>query len=145
MHTDPIADFLTRVRNAQAVGKHEVLVPYSKLKHAVADVLSGHGWVGKVEIASKHKVSKRMPKGVRLSARHDQLRVVLQYEDAGHPKIRSIKRISKPGRRVYVGKEDLPIVLSGFGMAVISTSGGLMSGDEARKKGIGGEIVCEIS
>jgi small subunit ribosomal protein S8 len=145
MHSDPIADMLTRIRNAQAVGKRDVLIPYSNLKHGLAKVLSSEGWLGKIEVAQKHKIGKRLSKQERLTARHDQLRVTLSYKEDGQPKISELKRISKPGRRIYVRKGELPTVLNGFGIAIVSTSGGLMTASKARSKGVGGEIICEIN
>ena len=142
MHTDPIADMLTRIRNAQAVNKTEVVLPYSKLKIAVLGLLLKEGWVDKVEKVAPSD-SKTASKNDTLS-RFDALKVKIKYEDVGIPKIRSIKRISKPGRRVYVDKDNIPVVLNSLGIAVISTSQGLMTDDQAREKKVGGEIICEI-
>jgi small subunit ribosomal protein S8 len=144
MHSDPIADMLTRIRNAQAVGLSEVLVPYSKFKHQLAQLFKQEGWLDKVEIDAKHKISKRLPHRQQLTSRHDQLKIKLKYTAAGEPRIVSLKRVSKPGRRVYVSKSDLPIVRSNFGQAVISTSHGLFTNQQAREQGLGGEVVCEI-
>lgn len=125
---DPIADMLTRIRNANAVGKMVVDVPYSKTKHAVADVLSAHGFLANVAV-------------------NEEGRKALQLELAdprNHGGITEIHRVSKPGRRVYVSRDDIPNVLRGRGLVVVSTSSGVMSGAEARKKGVGGELICKV-
>lgn len=125
--TDPIADLLTRIRNAQLAGQREVVLPYSKLKYAIAQVLEKEGWI--VGLASQD---------------HQKfLKILLKY-DGGKPVIQSLKRVSKPGRRVYVGRTELPRVLNGLGMAIISTPQGLMTADQARKSKLGGEVICEI-
>lgn len=125
--TDPIADLLTRIRNAQLAGQREVVLPYSKLKYAIAQVLEKEGWI--VGLASQD---------------HQKfLKILLKY-DGGKPVIQSLKRVSKPGRRVYVGRAELPRVLNGLGMAIISTPQGLMTADQARKSKLGGEVICEI-
>lgn len=125
--TDPIADLLTRIRNAQLAGQHEVVLPYSKLKYAIAQVLEKEGWV--VGLASLDH--------------QKNLKILLKY-DQGKPVIQDLKRISKPGRRVYVGRHDLPRVLNGLGMAIVSTPQGVMTGDQARQSKLGGEVLCEI-
>ncbi len=127
--TDPIADMLTRIRNALMVQKTEVLVPFSRLKFEVAKILEKGKWIEAVE---------------KLEENFGQLKITLKYNDKKEPAITYIKRISKPGRRVYVAKSELPIVLNNYGEAIISTSHGIMSNREARKKGVGGEIICEI-
>lgn len=143
MHTDPISDFLTRIRNAQAVGKTEVVLPYSKLKAAVAELLVKEGWLAGVEKVPGAKFNKKQIRSQKFSKKFDYLKIDIKYEDS-QPKIKEIKRVSKPGRRIYVGKEELPYVLSNFGIAVISTSKGLMTNKQARQQGIGGEIICEL-
>lgn len=125
--TDPIADLLTRIRNAQLAGQHEVVLPYSKLKYAIAQVLEKEGWI--VGLASQDH--------------QKYLKLLLKY-DQGKPVIQQLKRISKPGRRVYVGRAELPRVLNGLGMAIISTPKGLMTADQARQAKLGGEVICEI-
>lgn len=125
--TDPIADLLTRIRNAQLAGQREVVLPYSKLKYAIAQVLEKEGWI--VGLASQDH--------------QKNLKVLLKY-DQGKPVIQQLKRISKPGRRVYVGRTELPRVLNGLGMAIISTPKGLMTADQARQAKLGGEVICEI-
>lgn len=134
MHTDPISDMLTRIRNAMAVKKPEVVLPYSKLKFQVALVLKKNNYVGEVE-----KVSAGVERG-----EFDQLKIELKYNGDSEPVISHLKRVSKPGRRVYINKDKLPYVLNNLGIAIISTPQGLMTNKEARKKGLGGEIICEV-
>lgn len=126
--TDPISDMLTRIRNGALARKSEVLVPYSTLKAKLAAVLVREGYVAKVsEVDSPYR----------------SLVIGLSYQN-GQPKIKGIKRISKPGLRRYVKVTELPNVLSGLGIAVVSTSQGLMTNKEAKKKSLGGELLCEI-
>lgn len=126
--TDPIADFLTRIRNAHLAKQTEVMVPYSKFKYALAQVLEKEGWI----------TGLALPDGQKM------IKILLKY-DHGQPLIAKIRRVSSPGRRVYVNRERLPRVQNGFGMAIISTSQGLMTDAQARKARLGGEIVCEIA
>jgi len=126
--TDPISDMLTRIRNAILVHKPEVVVPHSQLKARLADLLVREGYLQSIEVVEDPNKS---------------LVLQLRYED-GQAAIRNLKRISKPGRRVYVKSGELPKVLSGLGLAVISTSTGLMTNREAREKHLGGEVICEI-
>lgn len=128
MMTDPIADMLTRFRNAAAVGKHDVALPLSRVKFEIAKILEKEGYLSHVE----------KTEGVR-----GQLKVKIRYTDDG-PVLRHVSRISKPGRRIYAVKAELPRVLNDHGIAVVSTSAGLMTNKEARKRGLGGEIVCEV-
>ena len=135
--SDPIADMLTRIRNASAVGKEAIVLPMSKIKYNLAKILERDGWVGKVEkIKTKGKKNN--------SFMFDELKIVLRYNSNGRSKISSLKKISKPGRRVYVGKDKLPKVLNNLGISIISTPQGLMTNKEAGKLGIGGEVICEI-
>ena len=143
MHSDPIADMLTQIRNAQAVGKTEVVMPHSKLKQSVAEVLLKGGWLASVEKIAKVKTTKKSRKSKVSDSRFDRLKIGIKYVDA-KPKINVIKRVSKPGLRVYVAKDELPRVLSHYGIAVISTSQGLMTNKEALKHGVGGEVICEV-
>lgn len=124
---------LTRIRNASAVRKPEVVLPYSKMKHEIATVLSKEGYVGKVT-----KVEAGEQSGFA------SLRVGLKYDEQRRPAFNHLKRISKPGLRIYRGKDELPIVLNNTGIAVISTSQGLMTNLEAKTKGVGGEVICEV-
>lgn len=142
MHSDPIADMLTRIRNAQAIMKPEVVMPYSKFKHAIADILLKEGWISGVEKLTDAKGIKRGGKSKKTPI-DVALRVQIKYEN-NRPKISNIQRVSKPGHRVYASKTELPYVRSGYGIAIISTSQGLMTNIEARKKGFGGEVLCEI-
>ncbi len=142
MYSDPIADLLTRIRNAQAVGKAEVVLPYSKHKEAIARVLLDNGWVSSVsKLPGTGNVKRRNQK--KSEQTFDMLKIGIKYENS-RPKIESIRRVSKPGQRIYVTCSNLPYVLSGIGFAIISTSQGVMSSHEARKKGLGGEVVCEV-
>ena len=134
--TDPIADMLTRIRNALAVGKESIVLPMSKVKYNIAKILQQEGWVAKVEVA-KTKSKKNT------SAVFDELKIALQYKN-NKSVITSLKRISKPGRRVYVNKDKLPRVLNNLGIAIISTPQGVITNKQARKKGVGGEVICEI-
>ncbi len=127
--TDPIADMLTIIRNGYAASKEEVTVPYSKLKKTLADKLYA---IGYLDFVNEDKLNERKI-----------LRIGLKYEK-GEPEIEGIKRISKPGLRIYRGKNKIPYVLGGLGYAIISTSEGLLTDREARKKRVGGEIICEV-
>ncbi|MFA6410540.1 MAG: 30S ribosomal protein S8 [Candidatus Buchananbacteria bacterium] len=129
--TDPIADMLTRVRNALAVRKPEVVLPFSKIKMAIAEILKQHGYVKQVE-----KIENP-------GTKFNEIRIVLKY-NGKEPAIENLKRISKPGRRVYVSKDKLPVVLNSLGIAIVSTPQGLMTNKEAKKKNLGGELICEI-
>ena len=128
--TDPIADMLTRIRNANKVGKSRVDIPASNVKNSIGELLKDEGFINDV------KLVERKPQNM--------IRVYLKYGDNDEKVISGIKRISKPGLRVYVGKDEIPQVLGGLGIAVISTSQGVMSDKEARDKGIGGEVLCYV-
>lgn len=144
--TDPIADMLTRIRNASAVGKAEVVLPMSKIKHQIANILKQEGWIHKVEIINPIRdaiIGDKNNLKDKQSA-FKQLRINLKYKKNKKSIITSIKRISKPGLRVYVNKDELPRVLNNFGIAIISTSQGLMTNKKARRKKIGGEVICEV-
>lgn len=134
---DPIADMLTRIRNASAIGKAEVVLPMSKIKHGIAKILEETHWVGKVEVMDKDTTG-------RSKSVFKEMKIVLKYKDNGQPAISYIKRISKPSHRIYVGKDELPRVLNNMGLAIISTPQGLMTNKEAGKKKVGGEVICEI-
>ncbi len=134
--TDPIADMFTRIRNASAVRKPELLLPLSKLKLEVAKILANEGWIKKVEVIAGGLNGRR--------SSFDQLRIELKYQKNGKPQISSIKRLSKPGLRVYVNKYEIPTVRNNFGFAIISTSRGIMTNKEAKKQKIGGELIGEI-
>jgi len=130
MMTDPIADFLTQIRNAYMAGKESISVPFSKIKEQIAKILLSEGYIRKVEIKIIDK-NKKM------------INADLIY-DKKIPKMSKITRVSKPGRRVYVNKDSIPKVLGGMGMVILSTSGGVMTGKEAKAKKVGGEIICKI-
>jgi len=129
MITDPISDMLTRIRNAQAVKKAELVLPYSRMKFALAKILEKEGFVEHVTQVTESKFP--------------MIQIVLKYTNS-LPAIQSIQRISSPGRRVYTKSEDLRSVLSGLGISVISTSNGLMTNKEAHKRHLGGEVLCEV-
>ena len=132
MYTDPIADFLTRIRNGQSAGLRVVEVPSSKTKVAMAGILKDQGYV------HDFKVLEEAPQNV--------LKVALKYDRLTKvPAIREIKRISKPGLRQYRSAADLPRVKNGLGIALVSTSKGLMTDKQARKENIGGELLCTVS
>lgn len=134
--TDPIADMLTRIRNAQAVNIQTVVLPMSKIKYGIAKILETGGWVEKVEVI-KTKGEKNS------SLIFNEIKIDLKYIN-GRPMITSLKKISTPGRRIYANKNELPRVLNNLGIAIISTPRGLMTNKEAKKLGIGGEVICEI-
>ncbi|NPV47467.1 MAG: 30S ribosomal protein S8 [Armatimonadetes bacterium] len=123
--TDPIADMLTRIRNAAQARHANVKVPVSKLKREIAKILHEEGYI----------------RGFQLVGKGQCLRIRLKYDANREPVLRGLKRVSKPGRRVYVGKDRLPRVFNGLGIAIISTSEGIMTAREARKRGIGGEVI----
>mgnify|MGYP003301259357 CR=1 FL=1 len=127
--TDQIADLITRIRNAVAVGKNEILVPTSKLKKGVVEVLAKNGYISSFEIQAGE------PRGL--------LKVVIN-EQGTNAKINEITKVSKPGRRVYSSADDIPTIKSGRGMVIISTSKGLMTGREAKKNRLGGEILVKV-
>src|SRR3989338_1705776 len=131
--TDPIADMLSQIRNALAVHKSEVVLPYSKVKLAIAKILVGAGYLTMAEIIEKSKGSSSIY----------ELKVGLKYLGR-EPAISNLKRISKPGRRVYQKAGQLPVVLNNLGLAIISTPQGIMTNKEAKKRHLGGEIICEV-
>jgi small subunit ribosomal protein S8 len=134
---DPIADMLARIRNAAAVRKPEVVLPMSKLKFNIAKLLEESGWVSKVEIVGNEGASAK-------GAAFSEIKITLKYKTNGTPAFSSLKRISKSSRRIYTSKNDLPRVLNGFGIAIVSTSQGIMTNKEARRRNLGGEIICEV-
>ena len=128
--TDPIADMLTRIRNAKAVGKTSVYIPYSKIKMAIANTLEKEGLVESCE-----KKGKKIRKSIEIK---------LKYDQDGTSRITDMKRISKPSQRIYKGYNELFSVKQGFGLAILSTPEGVMTEKEARRKKVGGEVLCEI-
>lgn len=127
---DTVGDFLTVIRNGLSANHEKVDVPASNLKVAIAEVLKKNSYIG------NYKVVKDGKQGV--------MRIYLQYKNNGQPAIKGIKRVSKPSLRRYVGKDDVPNVISGYGMSVLSTSKGVMSGGEAKKESVGGEVLCYV-
>jgi len=128
--SDPIADMLTRIRNAQMVGHSEVSMPASKLKTSIAQVLKDEGYIEDFALRDS---------GVK-----KELRIGLKYY-AGRPVIERLERVSKPGLRVYKGRDDIPRVLNGLGVAILSTSRGVMTDRKARADGVGGEVLCIVA
>jgi small subunit ribosomal protein S8 len=126
--TDPITDMLNQIRNAQAVGKTEVLIPLSKIKNEIATILAKEGFIGDVKKTTKGKIKV--------------LKISLKY-DNGVPAVAGLKRVSKPGQRIYNSVHEIKKVHGGFGISIISTPKGLMTNKEARKQKLGGEIICQ--
>jgi small subunit ribosomal protein S8 len=127
---DPIADMLTRIRNAQMVFHESVDIPHSKLKTKIAEALKSEGYIRSFRVIS--------------DGRHRLIRIFLKYDEEGLPVIEGLKRISKPSRRVYTGYDDIPKVLNGYGINLVSTSKGIITDREARKMRVGGEILCSV-
>jgi small subunit ribosomal protein S8 len=128
--TDPIADMLIRIRNAQMVGHTEAVMPASRLKASIAKVLKDEGYIE--DFATRENGAKK------------ELRIALKYY-AGKPVIERLERVSKPGLRVYKGRDDIPKVMNGLGVAILSTSRGVMTDRKARADGVGGEILCIVA
>jgi len=128
--TDPIADMLTRIRNGARAKHRRVDMPASKMKASIAKILQEEGYIQGARMIEDDK------QGI--------LRIFLRYNDSRNSIIKGIQRVSKPGRRVYVSRGGIPRVLGGYGVSILSTSQGLMTGLAARQKGIGGEVVCQI-
>jgi small subunit ribosomal protein S8 len=128
--TDPIADMLTRIRNAAHAKHRRVDVPSSKMKASIAKILQAEGYIAHSRVLEDEK------QGV--------LRIFLKYDDGRSSAFQGIERVSKPGRRVYVSQSEIPRVMGGYGTAILSTSQGLMTGVQARQKGVGGELLCQI-
>jgi small subunit ribosomal protein S8 len=132
---DPIADMLTRIRNALTAGHTQTAMPSSNLKVAIAKILKDEGFIGSYEVVDGER------------AGHKVLRLRLKYvgeRRQRRPVITGLERVSSPGRRVYSGKQEIPWVLSGMGIAIISTPKGVMTGQRARQLGVGGEILCKV-
>jgi small subunit ribosomal protein S8 len=128
--TDPIADMLTRIRNAIMVRHDSVLIPSSKMKLAITKILKEEGFV------SEYEVLRGKP--------HRTIKIYLKYSDDNEPILSELERVSKPGLRVYVGQKEIPRVAGGLGVAIISTSKGVMTGQQAWRQGIGGELLCYV-
>jgi small subunit ribosomal protein S8 len=127
---DPISDMLTRIRNAGMAGKTETTMPSTKILVAIASILKEEGYIADYSVAEKRP--------------QDQLTITLSYGPDKRHTIRELKRVSKPGLRVYAGKNDIPRVKSGLGIAIVSTPEGVITGYEARRRGIGGEVICTV-
>ena len=131
--TDPVADFLTRLRNAAGAQKEIVAIPSSRLKRELARILAEQGYIEGFSVE---------PRGPGRAG--DQIVLRLKYTDDRRPVITKLQRVSRPGRRVYVGADEVPKILGGMGTAIVSTSRGVMTGHEARQARVGGEVVAEI-
>lgn len=129
MQTDPIADMLTRIRNGYLVKKSQIEVPYSRIKEEIGQLLEREHFLEKVTVAGEGK--------------EKHLSLQLRYE-AGQPAVTKVRRISKPGRRVYCSSQELPRVLSGLGIAIVTTAKGVMTAREAKKQNLGGEVICYV-
>ncbi len=130
MLTDPIADMLTRIRNAILIKGEKVDIPASKIKVEIAKILKEEGFI------KSYKIIKDKKQGI--------LRITMKYTQENEPVISGLKRISKPGRRVYVGKDKIPRVMGGVGVAILTTPNGVLSDKECRHQGVGGEVLCYI-
>jgi len=128
--SDPIADMLTRIRNAVMVRHDSVLMPTSKMKVAIAKILKAEGFIADYEVV------RGKP--------HRMIKIHLRYDDSGEPIISGLERVSKPGLRVYAGQKEIPRVYGGMGIAIVSTSQGVMVGHKAWREGIGGELLCYV-
>lgn len=127
--TDPISDYLTRIRNAAAAGQQEVFVPFSKMKSEISRILQEEGYLWSYEVETTNA--------------HPRLKLKLKYQDK-LPVVRHISRVSKPGLRKYVASDEIPRVLGGLGISILSTSRGLMTGTRAKKAKIGGELLAKV-
>lgn len=127
--TDPIADMLSRIRNAIAVRKHEVVLPHSKVKESVASLLAANNFIDRISV-SDASIGKSLHININ--------------DEASNARITEIKRLSTPGRRYYVAAKDIPQVKSGRGIVIVSTSKGMMTGAEAKAAGVGGELICRV-
>jgi small subunit ribosomal protein S8 len=133
--SDPIADMLTRIRNAQQVEKVDVAMPASKLKVAIAEVLKDEGYIDGFEVVNG---------GTAGAGSKPELRIGLKYY-AGRPVIERLERVSRPGLRIYKRRQDIPQVMNGLGVAIVSTSRGVMTDRRARSEGVGGEVICYVA
>ena len=129
--TDPIADMLTRIRNGIQARHDRVELPASKLKVEIARILKSEGFISNFKLVEESKIQP-------------VLRIYLKYSDDGEPVIHGIERISRPGRRVYRNKQEIQKVLGGLGLAIVSTSKGVLAGHDAIKSGVGGEVLCQV-
>jgi len=134
MMTDPVADMLARIRNASMARHASTVMPASKLKKAIAEILKQEGFIADVREEAPSEGGHKFP----------QIRVVLKYNREKDSAFAGIKRVSRPGRRVYVGFDQIPRVLSGLGVSILSTSHGVLSDKEARRQKVGGVLLCEV-
>jgi small subunit ribosomal protein S8 len=130
MFTDPISDYLTRIRNGLKAEHEDVVIPSSRLKREMSRILKEQGYITDFEVSPGEK--------------GEEIRIVLRYTEDRDPVISGLERVSRPGRRRYVAKTDVPRVQGGMGTAIVSTSTGVMTGHEARKQGVGGEVVAYV-
>lgn len=130
MQIDPVSDMLTRIRNAMGARQAKVEIPSSKLKIEMVRILKEEGYINNYRVADEGSMST--------------IKVYLKYGSDARPVISKIERVSRPGRRVYVGANEVPRVIGGMGVNILTTSAGVMTGAQARKKGVGGEILCSI-
>ncbi|HMK55923.1 MAG TPA: 30S ribosomal protein S8 [Dissulfurispiraceae bacterium] len=130
MMTDPIADMLTRIRNSVLIKAEKVDIPASRLKVEIAKIMKEEGFI------KSYKIIKDKKQGI--------LRITLKYSQDNRPIVEGLKRISKPGRRVYVGKDEVPSVVGGMGVAVVTTPKGILTDKACRREGVGGEVLCYI-
>ncbi len=130
MMTDPIADLLSRIRNALMAGHETAEVPHSKIREELVRILKDEGYVIGYSLVEQEPINR--------------IRVILKYQPDRSPTIKRLRRISKPGRRVYAGRNEIPSVLGGLGINIVTTSRGVMTGSAARDQGVGGEILCEV-
>lgn len=129
--TDPIADYLTRIRNGIIAKRDEVVVPSSNIKIAITKLLKNEGYIKNFKILEE-------------KSKQGMIKIHLKYDEEGKSVITNLERVSKPGRRIYIKKEEVPKVLNGFGIAIISTPYGIVTDEKARKLGVGGELLCKI-
>src|SRR5512145_1945144 len=134
--TDPIADMLSRIRNATLAKQARVEMPSSRLKVEIARILEGEGYIQGFKVLDADAAAKPLPQAM--------LRVFLKYGPRGERVITGIERVSRPGRRVYFGRDEVPEVLAGLGTSILTTSRGVMTGREAVKNGVGGEVLCNV-
>jgi len=128
--TDPIADFMTRIRNAQSAMHETVTLPHSRIKEAISRILKEEGYIASYKTGQKNSFK--------------EISITLKYLGDRKPAIRTLKRLSKPGRRVYVAKDEIPDVLGGLGINILSTSRGVLTGKSAKQEGVGGELLLEV-
>ncbi|HQK83569.1 MAG TPA: 30S ribosomal protein S8 [Atribacter sp.] len=130
-HTDPIADMLTRIRNSLKARENSVVIPYSKLKGELARILKEEGYIQNYKIVARENKLSDMIIDLKYGMKKERI-------------INGLKRISKPGLRIYAGKDEIPVLLGGMGTVIVSTSQGIMTGKTAKKSGVGGEVICYI-